>query len=163
MILLIHWKEMVQVDDLTLHLSELDMQNEELEKQVGRLSAQVQMQAETLKKLTDHIQNLAISQEEMKTEQAAQKKRLHSLRRHIESLNTRMQTAEDTSAQYAAELNTLTETVRVLSGDMDTLYSDMNALVTETRNRGAQMKAKMEQFFWDAAEQKYQDEQDTMW
>lgn len=151
------------MDDLTLRLSELDMQNEELEKQVGRLSAQVQMQAETLKKLTDHIQNLAISQEEMKTEQAAQKKRLHSLRRHIESLNTRMQTAEDTSAQYAAELNTLTETVRVLSGDMDTLYSDMNALVTETRNRGAQMKAKMEQFFWDAAEQKYQDEQDTMW
>ena len=126
----------------------------------------MQLQANTIKQITGQLQSLTAAQNEMQQEQLLQKKRVHALRKMLITLKERTEALEKSSGVCQTELKAVQEGVQVLSGDMDALYTDMNALVKETRSRGAQMKAEMERFFWDAAEERYQNEQnesDTMW
>lgn len=151
------------MDDLMLRLSETESQNEELEKQIGKLTAQMQLQTDAMKRMTEQLQSVVRAQTQMQEEQLLLRKRTRALKKITDSLSDRLQSLGEASAQTRSELNTAKETVKVLSGDMDTLYADMNALATETRNRGAKMKADMERFFWDAAEERYQEGDETEW
>jgi len=151
------------MDELTLRLSELETQNEGLEKQVGWLTTQNQLQTEAMKRLTERIQSMGEIQLQIRDEQAGQKRRLHSLRKRLEALSERTDALEQTAARLDTEIGKVGGDLQELSGDMDALYTDMNALVKETRNRIGQMRAEMERFFFDAAERKYDDEGDTMW
>lgn len=153
----------LDMDDLTLRLSELESQNEDMEKMIGKLTAQSQLHEEKLQQLSEKLRSVTEAQTEMIQEQLNQKKRMRVFRKRLDELSSKTGAMQDASAKAAEEFSTLQNSVQDLSADMDALYTDMNALVKETRARGAQMKAEMERFFWDAEENRYQNDGDTMW
>lgn len=151
------------MDDLTLRLSELETQNEETEKQIGRLTAQQQQTDALLKKAIETIEALHGKQQQMIEEQAEMRAALHTVQRHLDQLTEQAAGIDETADMLEDRITELRDTTKVLSSDLDSLYEDMNVLSNETRNRTLKLKEDMERFLWDAAEARYDNEKDTMW
>lgn len=119
-------------DESSIRLSELEVQIEELEKTVGKLSAQVAQQDELLNQAMDYIEGL----------QDDHRALLHRTTQISEHLGE----AEDS-------LDRLDDTVQELSKDLDDTIEDMNLLSGEMRRRWQRLLTKHEQLLWDLSAQ----------
>ena len=151
------------MDDLMLRLSELETQNEETEKLVGRLAAQQEHTEALLKKAIETVEALHRQQQSMIAEQNDLRASVHTVQRHLEQLTERAAGIDETADMLEDRITELRDTTKVLSSDLDSLYEDMNVLSNETRNRTLKLKEDMERFLWDAAESRLDQDKDTMW
>ncbi|MBR4200599.1 MAG: hypothetical protein IKQ91_04920 [Oscillospiraceae bacterium] len=151
------------MDDLMLRLSELETQNEETEKLVGRLAAQQEHTEALLKKAIETVKALHRQQQSMIAEQNDLRASVHTVQRHLEQLTERAAGIDETADMLEDRITELRDTTKVLSSDLDSLYEDMNVLSNETRNRTLKLKEDMERFLWDAAESRLDQDKDTMW
>ena len=156
-------KGLNHMDDLTLRISELETQNEETEKLIGKLSVRQENTEALLKKTIETIEALHLRQQDMIAEQNDLRASLHTVQRHLDQLTERAAGIDETADMLEDRITELRDTTRVLSSDMDSLYEDMNVLSNETRNRTLKLKEDMERFLWDAAESRLDHEKDTMW
>lgn len=124
------------MDDLTLRLAELESENEEMEKQIGRLSVQLRQ-----------------LQEQQQTAQQQMLGILHTVQRHLDTLTARTDQLDETADLLEDRYASLYKTVKVISHDIDQLYDDMNLLESETRSRAFKLREEIAQYLWDSAEE----------
>lgn len=124
------------MDDLTLRLAELESENEEMEKQIGRLSVQLRQ-----------------LQEQQQTAQQQMLGILHTVQRHLDTLTARTDQLDETVDLLEDRYASLYKTVKVISHDIDQLYDDMNLLESETRSRAFKLREEIAQYLWDSAEE----------
>lgn len=151
------------MDELTLRLSELEIQNEELEKQIGRLTVQQERTEALLQKTIAALDLLHGEQQTLRTAHEEQLAVLHTVQRHLDALTERAAGIDETADMLEDRIDRLTEITEELSRDMDGLYEDMNVLSKETRTRTIKLKEEVQRFLWDSEESRYDDEGDTMW
>lgn len=151
------------MDELTLRLSELETQNEELEKQLGRLTVQQERTEALLQKTIAALDLLNGEQREFRAVQEEQQAILRTVQRHLDQLTERAAGIDRTADMLEDRLDRLTELTEELSRDMDGLYEDMNVLSKETRARTLKLKEEVQRYLWDSEESRYDNEGDTMW
>lgn len=143
-------KEAADMDELERRISEMECAQEDLEKQTGRLSAQMRTANESMQKI---LQKLVDLQDTYRTLTGLQQETLDGLRsvkhtlRQLSERTDRLEEQADAQEEYTERLRRDTGT---LSRDMDALYEDMNALSNETRFRWRTMREKLESVLWDA-------------
>lgn len=119
-------------DENSVRISELEVQIEELDKTVGKLSAQLSLQENLLNQAMDYIEAL----------QDDHRALLHRTTQISEHLGE----AEDS-------IDRLDDTVQELSKDLDDTIEDMNLLSGEMRRRWQRLLTKHEQLLWDLSAQ----------
>ena len=151
------------MDELSMRLSELESESEEIEKITGKLSAYQTRDHAAIEKNTAAIEAMREIQESILAGQEELRGILRNIQRHLDSLTDRADSIDQTADMLEDRIVALEEVTKVLSSDMDNLYEDMNVLSNETRNRGIKLKEDVQRFFWDSTESRYDDENDTMW
>lgn len=148
------------MDDLVLRLAELESENEEQEKLIGKLSVQLRQTQELLRETGQSVADIRQQQHAMLAEQKQICNSMRSMQRHLDTLTARTDQLDETADLVEDHYASLYQTVSVLSRDMDHLYEDMNVLASETRSRGVKLKAEIERFLWDQTAADGDDEED---
>jgi chromosome segregation ATPase len=138
------------MDELTLRLSELENQVEELEKITGKLTVQLRNTEERLTQTVQLINSMQDTHHAICDAQKTMFNELRAAQRHLDVLTERTAQLDETADELEDSRDKTADKIQELSADIDQLYEDMNMLSKETRTRVQAMNRKLVSFFFDA-------------
>ncbi|MCQ2416380.1 MAG: hypothetical protein MJ071_01045 [Oscillospiraceae bacterium] len=132
------------MDEIMLHFSEVESDIQDLEKQTGKLTVQMDKTASDTENALKLLKELQEQQESMLAE-------IRMMQRHMDSLTSRIDQLDETADLVEEHYQTLNKQLWELSRDVDGIYEDMNVLSSETKKRGVKLQEQMERFLWENA------------
>ncbi|HBI86204.1 MAG TPA: hypothetical protein DDX71_08000 [Ruminococcus sp.] len=147
------------MDELTLRLSELENQVEELDKITGKLTAQLRSTEEKLTQAMRLIESMQDTHHAICDAQKNMFGDVRTMQRHLDALTERTAQLDETADELEDSRDSAAAKIKELSSDIDQLYEDMNVLSSETRTRVHAMNKKMMRFFFDMTGSEYVSEE----